>query len=426
MARASVLGQPLRLPPGWFPAACFLGWVGFQALPLPTPLVGLLSPERLRLERMAATLLGVKAPGGMALSVDPLLTRGYLWEFLGIALFTVLLWNVISDRDRLRRLLLAILLNGALLTLFAIIQRATWGGAIYWVRPVKWGDTFGPYVNRTHMGGLLLLIIPLGLGFLSAEAARQKSRGELDWRGWIRMTVPEAFERLFIPLLLLLMAAGVLTSKSRGAMATLLLSLVLMALWFGSRGREGRGGFLGILAFLVVGLLAALWIAADLFVGATERLVGEALDAKESSRLALWRETLDLWRQFPWAGTGLGTFEPAFNVVRKVFPGNHAVTHAESDYVQLLCDTGAVGLGLALLLFASLLLAGWRALARAEGRSRQRIVLGAFVALVAAAVQGIANFDLSIMANWLYVAAAVVVMGRADLFQLRTAGERHS
>ncbi|MDD4934056.1 MAG: O-antigen ligase family protein, partial [Methylacidiphilaceae bacterium] len=414
--RASAADRSLGLPPSWLPAAFVLAWIVFQAIPIPSALVALLSPERLRLAQQAAHLLGTSPPKWLALSVDPELTRRYAWEFAGIGLYAVLLWNAVSDRHKLRALLLAILGNGAALTLFAIIQRATWNGALYWIRPIKGGDAFGPYVNRTHMGGLLLLIISLGLGFVLAEAARRTNGERFEWRSWVRMPARDLFERLFLPLLLLLMAAGVLTSKSRGAITSLVLALLLMALWFAGRGREERRGFLGIVAFLVAGLLAALWIGADLFLGATERLAGEALDPKESSRFAIWSQALELWKRFPLSGSGMGTFEPAFNLVRRVFPGNHAVTHAESNYVQLLCDTGAIGLGLAFWLFLSLLLAGGRALARAEGRRRQRLVLGGLVALIAAAVQGIANFDLSIMANWLYVAAAVVVMGRgADL-----------
>ncbi|QSR85461.1 O-antigen ligase [Methylacidimicrobium sp. B4] len=414
VARAAVTGRPSQLPPGWLPAACFLSWIACQAIPIPAPLVALLSPERFRLEQIAAGLLGAKAPSWLTLSVDPVLTRHYLWEFLGIALFTLLLWNVIVNRDQLRRLLLAIIANGALLTLFAIIQRATWGGAIYWVRPIHLGgDPFGPYVNRTHMGGLLLLIIPLGLGFFSAEAARWQSGERFDWRAWVRLPAKELFERLFLPLLLLLMAAGVLTSKSRGALTSLLLGLLLMALWFASRGREGRTGAVAIVAFVLAALLAALWVAADLFFGATERLAAEVLDPKESNRIALWSQALDLWKRFPWTGSGMGTFEPAFHLVRKVFPGNHGVTHAESDYVQLLCDTGVVGLGLAIWLVVALLAHGWHAVGESKSSWREKMFLGGVVSVVGACLQGLANFDLSIMANWLYVSAAVVVMGKA-------------
>ncbi len=413
MVRASSTGRHLELPPGWVPAACFLLWVGFQALPIPAPLVGMLSPERFRFEQMAAGLLGAKAPGWFALSVDPGLTRCYFWEFLGIALYAVLLWNVVRDPSVLRRLLLTVIVTGAVLTVFAIIQRATWNGFLYWTRPIHGGDPFGPYVNRTHMGGLLLLVIPLGLGYLSARSARRENGQRLDWRAWVRLPPEELLERIFLPLLLLIVAAGVLTSKSRGAMVSLLLGLLLMAVWYASRGREGRSDFIRVATFAVAGLSAALWVGADLFLSATERLASEALAQEESPRLALWPEALELWRRFPWTGTGLGTFEPAFGLVRTVFPGNHGVTHAESDYVQLLCDTGIIGLGLAVWLILALLIAGSRALARAEGQVRQRVALGGFVAVIAACLQGVANFDLSIMANWLYVAAAIVVMGRA-------------
>ncbi|MDD2677626.1 MAG: O-antigen ligase family protein [Methylacidiphilaceae bacterium] len=414
LIRASATGRPLQLPPGWIPAVCFLGWVGFQVMPIPSGLVAFLSPERLRLEQQAAHLLGISSPKWFALSVDPQLTRRYAWEFAGIGLYALLLWNIVSDGRLLRRLLLVVLAAGAALTLFGIIQRATWNGLLYWVRPIHGGDPFGPYVNRSHMGGLLLLIILLGLGYLSARSARRENGQRFDWRTWVRLPPEELFERLLLPLLLLIMAAGVLTSKSRGAMVSLLLALFLMALWFASQGREERRGLLGIAGFFVAGLLAALWIAADLFLGATERLGGEALALDQSPRLALWPEALELWRRFAWTGTGLGTFEVAFVLVRTVFPGNNAVTHAESNYIQLLCDTGVVGLGLVFWLILALLTAGSRSLARAEGRRRKRLVLGGLVAVISACLQGIANFDLSIMANWLYVVAAIVVMGKAS------------
>lgn len=411
----SIDPSPARLPPGWLPAIFFLAWVGFQALPIPAFLVAFLSPERFRLEQEAAHLLGkASPPGWFTISVDPGLTRRYFWEFLGIASYTFLSWNVIRDRRALRRLLLAMFANGAALTLFALIQRATWNGFLYWVRPFHGGDVFGPYINRTHMGGLLLLLVPLGLGYLSAQSARRENGEPFDWRAWVRLPPGELLERIVLPLLLLIMAAGVLTSNSRGAMASLLLALLLMALWFASRGREGRSGLIGVAAFAIAGLLGALWIAADLFLGATERLAGEALAPEQSARLALWKEALELWQRFPWVGSGLGTFEAAFGLVREVFPGNYVVTHAESDYVQLLCDTGLVGLGMAFWLILALLLSGSRSLGRTEGRSRQRVVLGGFVAVIAACLQGLANFDLSIMANWLYVGAAVAVMGGAD------------
>jgi hypothetical protein len=75
--------------------------------------------------------------------------------------------------------------------------------------------------------------------------------------------------------------------------------------------------------------------------------------------------------------------------------------------MQLLTDTGVIGLGLALAACVVVGLALRRRARIISSSSASIVAIGALVALVGTAVQGVANFNLPVMSNFLYLAAAV-------------------
>ena len=63
-----------------------------------------------------------------------------------------------------------VVLNAALLSLFAIVQGLTWNGRIYWVRPAprvrgSW-SAGGPFVSHSHLAAYLNMGLGLALGLL--------------------------------------------------------------------------------------------------------------------------------------------------------------------------------------------------------------------------------------------------------------------
>jgi O-antigen ligase len=143
--------------------------------------------------------------------------------------------------------------------------------------------------------------------------------------------------------------------------------------------------------------------------GTVGRLVEELENPERpGGRLLVWSDAVRLFLSAPTVGTGYASFTVTFPEFR-TFPAPVIYTHAESDWMQLLSDTGLVGLGLAVAACASVGLA-LRRRARIVSSSRASILaIGAVVALVGAAVQGIANFNLPVMSNLLYLAAAIGV-----------------
>jgi O-antigen ligase len=391
-------------------------WIFIEQIPFPPTLIQFLSPKRYELEKTTLLLLGNSATtqemGWIPLSINPSESFFYTLEFSGIILFGFIVNQIFKKSPEQRDFwIYATLLNGSLLSIFAIIQRATWNGKIFWSRTLtQGGDPFGPYVNRTHLGGLLLLLIPLGIGYLLyKEQSYRPNKQRLAIKGSLttglqNLSFSYLFEKLFFPCLLLIVASGILISRSRGAMVSMLLALSLMGLWFSLDAKEQKKGMKQTLlvgAFMVGSIVMALWMASDIFIGATQRLVEEAVDIKESSRIALWKEALELWRMFPLTGSGLGTFEEAFNLVRTIFPGPMRVTHAESDYIELLTDTGIVGLLLFLVLIFIVLFRGWQNIRLEKDQKTKILLAGSYFSFIGGLLQGIANFNLVTMANLL-------------------------
>ena len=86
--------------------------------------------------------------------------------------------NNLASVAVLRRLCIVAIVNGALLSLFGLVQFCTSPrDNLYWRIAVTNGAVFGPFVNRDHFAFYINLCIGLGLGLLlSLRESRPKLR----------------------------------------------------------------------------------------------------------------------------------------------------------------------------------------------------------------------------------------------------------
>ncbi len=386
MALLYVIGSAYRdwevrfeLPFGWLPAALFLGLVVLQAI--------------------------------VPMSADPHATRREALRLLTVAAFYLICWNTYRTRAQVLRAVWTMVGMGTLLAVFGIVQRVTWNGHLYWVGPEIPGTPFGPFVNRTHFAGLIVIVVPMALALMLARTRRKppSRRYRTTWRNRVQdWSAGEASAANLVPFLILVMGGAALVSGSRGGMLALLASLVAMVVGSVAGGRSwvGRSVRVGLAAVLIV--LAGAWIGGDVLYGTVERLADELGRPTESPRLWIWGNALTLWLGAPVLGTGLGTFGVVFPRVRTI-ESPVVYTHAESDWVQLLTDTGMLGLALALATVVSVALMLLYRLRQAQGRSARIFALAGLVALVGAAIQGVGNYNLPIVSNLIYSALAVVL-----------------
>lgn len=370
----------IELPPGWLPAALFVALVVFQAV----------------------------APH----SLDPHATRREALELLAVAAVFLVCYNTYRTRPQTERALWTMIAMGTVLSIFGIVQRVTWNGRLYWIGPESPGWTFGPFVNRTHFAGLMVIVVPAALAFgLASNRARQRPRWIQNWRDRLReWNSAEAGPTRLIPVLVLVMGGAALVSGSRGGFVALLTTLLAMTLGSVTRRRSLTGQAARVAVATALIILVGLWIGGDIFRGTIERLAQEVGQGTQSERLWIWTDALRLSHSAPVLGTGLGTFGIAYPSVRTIrMP--LVYSHAESDWIQLLTDTGILGLGLLVTAGTTLALSLLHRYRDAESRCVRLLSLAAFVALIGTAIQGIANYNLPLMSNLVYLAMVVVVSG---------------
>ena len=381
----------------WLSAALALCLL--QLLPLPGAIVDVLSPHA----RPVWRGLALDVPRTLPLSIDP---GAGAWACLvaACALITFLSARHIFARGGVRRTTRAVATIGLVLAVIGLAQDATAHGLMYWRwSPLDEGaQPFGPFVNRNHFGTWAILAVPLVCGYLAAHsAAHQGSSAPASWRARLSAMVDARTIWLIAGTVLLLVALAV--TLSRSAMFGLAAGAAA-AFWLrpggAASGKPGR--------WIAIGLLLA---AAAVLVRVDPASLGARVAASPVSaanRLAIWRDTLPVVRDFWLTGTGAGTYETVMLLYQRAMP-EVRFNQAHNHYLQLAAEGG-------LLLVIPMVLA-LRAYLREAATLRRDasgivfVRVGAACGLVAVAAQSVWETGLTTPANAVLAAilAAIVV-----------------
>src|SRR5690606_32625285 len=167
----------VELPPGWLPAALFFALVLVQLVPLPLPLVGLVSPLAGEARSAAGEAVGASGWTLGPLSLAPSETARQGIKLFAVALLFLVYYNTCRSREQASRAIWTMILVGSAIAVFGIVQRFTWNGYLYWVGPESpRTSAFGPFVNRTHFAGLMVIVVPVAMAFLLASAGDRRRR----------------------------------------------------------------------------------------------------------------------------------------------------------------------------------------------------------------------------------------------------------
>ena len=209
---------------------------------------------------------------------------------------------------------------------------------------------------------------------------------------WLLGRRPATRALVSLALLLNVGASGATLSRAGWGAWALTLAFSVVGLWMLSRkptnqdpDEQASGG--SILLKLGVPLLLALialgglaLTRADLDPGERERLLNLRGPTVEK-RLLIWSGALEMARQDPLLGKGLGTFAIFLPEVRqlklaKYFPRNeYHVDHAVSEPMEVLAESGALGLIAWLMLMAAFFFGPLAAARRARDRDLSFLLL---------------------------------------------------
>jgi hypothetical protein len=354
-------------------------------IPIPMALRRIVSPS-------AAEVLADADPSAAdawrPISLDPHATAGAAVAAAACAAMFWLVLRAARDPAHARVLRTVVAVAGTALALFGIWHRLFH----YDQRAVYWGGwrqelpdvatPFGPYVNRNHFAGAMLLFAGVAAGpALAAASARR-----------FAAAVPP-----FAAAAVMLVALGATTSRG-GLVGLAAGALFLVA----ASRRTGRARVLfGVAgaAVVVVAAMAAMGLLGEL---ATRFHV--VLTSRERNRFAVQWDALRVFAGNPVFGTGAGTFAgvyPPFQTVDDIrFFGN-----AHGDWAQFLMETGLVGA--AFVAFAAAKTAGLARRAAKDADPRRWLVLGPAAGCLAVCVHGLFETNLHLPANALLFAATL-------------------
>lgn len=281
-----------------------------------------------------------------------------------------LLWMVAerADRRRFPWLVGGILAVGAFQAIVGLYQFGIRGeGPEHFQIPgTSFYRAYGTFEQPNPYAGYIGMTLALGTGILGACGLRWIS--ERRWGSLLGVGAAVG-----------LMAAALGASWSRGGWMGFAAALGAIALALPRRSRWGILLVAGLaalfLALLTAGLLPARVVArltdfaADLRFQDVRGVNINSANYAVIERLAHWQSALEMWRSRFWTGVGFGGYEPAYPAFALVnWP--LALGHAHNLYLNLLAETGLVGLGAYLVFWGVVFWRTWRATRVASGLER--------------------------------------------------------
>jgi O-antigen ligase len=368
--------------------------IGFSPIYVPVSLILILGFIQLRLH----------------LTLNPVGTRESLIKLAtDLALFFVVI-QLFSEASAQtwRRVGIAVLVFGAVVSFLSILQFLGAPGRILWISHVD-GNHFGPYVDPDHYAGLMEMVAPISAAYVLSRAKRDPRKGLL----WFAVLVP---------------VVSLLLTGSRGGFVSVLVELAILG-WVLIWRNPLPGGRMRIAAtgLAIVGVAALFFWLVPTYVLTKLGTINNYVPASKGSRPALWKDSLGIFRDHPLLGAGMGSFVTVYPAYQSE-PQDLVTDHAHSDYVEALAETGLIG---GVLIFAALFMfirsTLWN-LAALLNRPHGWIPLGATIACCGLLIHSFADFNLHIPANaaWFAFCAGLatlsghVASARGDVAESRT------
>lgn len=352
--------------------------------------------------------------GGFAknsISFDPYGTRLTAFKLLALLLAAGLLLRYTSSMKRLKILIYVVIGVAIFSGFFGIVRQSTQRGEPSFVLPeLSAGMGYAQFINRNHFAFLMEMAFGLTLGLMIDGVRRQR----------LLMYVAAAMP-VWIALIL---------SNSRGGLLSMISQVLFFALALTFMLRRGAASEaaqpsrfrrfsdspvarIGIGICLVFAIIVGMfWVGGEPLaerIGSISSETGEELVyvREGSRRVEIWQATLQLIRDNPVAGSGLGAYWVAIATHHDA-SGVATPQQAHNDYLELLAGGGLIGI----------VLAGWfvvqfsryaRTQLSARDNFRRAACLGAICGMFGVAVHSFMDFGLHITINALVFAALLVI-----------------
>lgn len=271
------------------------------------------------------------------------------------------------------------------------------------------GQIFGPFVNRNHFAGWMVMALPVVVAYGMAAAQRSGRRAPDGVGGWLRWAGGVEGNRfLLISTAALVMAAAVVLTGSRSGIVSLLVAVGALAAFLLRRLPKRRTQLAVVTYLMVVVLGATAWAGSDLILSRFQAAPGEI-----HGRLGAWSDTIDIIQDFPIFGVGLGGYRRAM-LIYQTTDRSTMYAQAHNDYLQLAAEGGLLVTLPAIALAAIVLVDARRRFAVGDTDPMAYwLRRGAAAGLLGIAAQSLVDFSLQMPGNTLlFVVLLAIVLHR--------------
>ncbi|MGB7069766.1 MAG: O-antigen ligase family protein [Pyrinomonadaceae bacterium] len=379
--------------------------INFSSSLLQLPLIGLILIGVVQLLPMGAGdgvngLLSI--PASVSISSDAYATRIFVIRLIGLLVFFAAGLTFINSKKRVRNTVVGIIVFGATIAFFGILQRLADPEGIYGIRVAQQAIPFGPFVNQHHFAAFMEMTAGVTLGLLFGRSTDKD-------------------KRIFLIFAVVLMGIATVLTSSRGGMLSFLgvLTTVIVANYI--RGKQLHGhssenyrGFVRKFAIAASGAALMLLIfGMVILLGGDQSLIrgiglsGGAGDLT-SGRTHIWNVAWQVFMENPILGTGLDTFGvsyPRFDSTG----GAMRVEMAHNDYLQILTDAGVVGFAMVAAFIFLLFKTSLAVIGKAKDGFRRGAATGALAGCFGILIHSFFDFPLRTYSNAYFFLILVVI-----------------
>jgi O-antigen ligase len=161
-------------------------------------------------------------------------------------------------------------------------------------------------------------------------------------------------------------------------------------------------------------LCAILFVLAPTSVQERIRSFGNLQDITVQERFSMWHSGIDIIRDHPWSGVGMGVMrqmEKRYRPLDSPLPPERQLSHLHNNFIQIAAERGLIGLAWWLTIWVAFLWRGWQAYRQvaAADRYTQALVVGSIACVIGFLVAGLFeyNFGDSEIVSMLYFVMAL-------------------
>lgn len=372
--------------------------------------IRILAGRGIRVPRSPFGVVSMMFIAALVLSLGNVVNMGRSLMVLFFTLFTMsVAWVVsstIHDRRTLNYVVAALIVSGLVVSIFGLFQFA--------------GDMIG---LPTSITGLRDLYTKGVLGFSRVQSTAYEP---LYFANYLLLPLFLALSLIMgrsrvVPLwvLLLFLVAGgssFILTVSRGAYLGMVGALMVCGVFYFRRMFTLRNIFSVVVAVLVIWwiVVKTLGIGGELLVfdKFQEHILGVFFGASYDERVDTIDQAFTVWHEHPLIGIGVGAFGPTVAPHPFVVPKD-GWKIVNNEYIELLAETGLIGLTLFMLLISLLVARSVHAIRVTNDPTVRAVMIGLLAAFVGMLIQYLTFSTLYIMHIWFLVGFMIAVQHMA-------------